>query len=823
MRRYFYSFFVLLFLSMNVYAQALNSNQQISGKGTISGNVLEDVSGKPIVGATVIISSIIDSVFKFTNVSDKNGFFGFDKLPNNVYRLVISVTGYSNYVLDSIVVRDEKNEFNVGELRLKSATNNLNEVVVYAEKPLIENKDGKIVYNVSESPLSNGSSTAEMLKNVPMVNTNPDGKVLLRGKEPLILLDDKPTNLNGQQLTDLLESLPANVVEKIEVMLNPPPEYATYDGGVINIITRKGRIGVYERFSVSAGTKGEESATGSFSYRTAKLNVNANAGYGISKTIGNSFSRRENFYTDSVNYFYTDASYKSHYQRPNFRLQTDYDFSKRSTLSFVYQGNLSYFDNNSHTLYTNLDSTKTMYKASTRSNATNGNGYSHGINASWQWKGVNPIEKLQVMSGFNAGKNDNLRDFYQQFLQYNFLPTGIDSTQNQFTDGYTNSFYTRVNYNKPLNDTGTIILTTGASYSTNGYHNILNTSYLRHSDSSFVLNDLLSNDFYFHQHIFTVRGGFIFTLPYRLKLITSAQAEYTGTDFQFIKGNANDVNNGYWRLLPSVTLRKEFTRELNGSFTFRETIRRPGITQLNPSIDYSDPYNVRFGNPFIVPSLTDNYDVNISYNTLKLNINSAFGYNKVKDVFNSIRTLISTGKTQTTWQNISDQNEYHFSFWSGYTVSSKLRINLSSGYNYNQYSDIEKQLYRYTDGGSFYTGLNCSFMPDKLTNIELANRYSSFANPQGRSHSNVNMTLGLQRKFMKKQLIVGITAIDPFGLLRYNGYTQSTNFIIESYSSSNTQNFRLTISYQFNKTRYKASLDEKQKQDALNKVNSKNS
>ena len=182
-------------------------------------------------------------------------------------------------------------------------------MIVYAEKPLIENKDGKVIYNVSESPLSNGGNASDMLKNLPLMNTNPDGTLLLRGKEPLILMDEKPVNLSGQQLSDLLESLPANVVEKVEIKKTPPPEYATYPGGVINIITKKGRVGIYQRLSISAGSKGEKAVSANFNYRSSKLNIGSSIGYGTVQVNGNSWSHRQNIYKDSVNYFYSESSF----------------------------------------------------------------------------------------------------------------------------------------------------------------------------------------------------------------------------------------------------------------------------------------------------------------------------------------------------------------------------------------------------------------------------------------------------------------------------------------------------------------------------------
>lgn len=820
--RYMYRIWFLFLLAGFTSSVAAQDNiRQNTPQGSLIGNVLDQVSGRPLSFASLLLTRVDATARPTPLLADKNGGFGFEHLPFGYYRLTIEAVGFAKYELDSIHIYAERTDINLGDIKLNAAGTALNEVIVYAEKPLVENRDGKVVYNVAESPLSNGSNASEMLRNLPLLNANPDGTLLLRGKEPLILMDEKPVNLSGQQLTELLESLPANVVEKVEVMQNPPPEYATHPGGVINIITRKGRVGIYQKLSLSAGSRGEAGVSGYVSYRSSKLNMSSSIGYGTSVSQGNSWSHRQNIYRDSVNYFYSQSAFNNRSRHPNARFQADYDFTKKSTISLVYQGNLNYYHNRSDVLYTNRDSALHVYKASSRNNAYDGDGYNHGFSGSYQWKGKNPVERLQVYSGYNFSKNENNRDFYQQFLQSDFLPTGLDSTQVQLTDNYIHSFYLNSNYNKPINDTGTSFLSIGSSYTSQVYHNMLTTSFLRKADQVYVQNVLLSNDFYFHQSVFTARAALIIGLPHDTKLIIGAQAENTQTDFRFLKGNAPNANNAYWRILPNLTIRKEFSKEFNLSFVFRETIRRPGMNELNPSVDFSDPFNIRFGNPYIQPSLTDNFDLNFSYSARNFNLNTSVGYNRVKNVFNSIRTLADSGKTQTTWQNISDQEEYQASIWSGITIARKIRISISGGYNYNKYSAREKLLYRYVDGGSLYATFNYSYSPDNLTMIEANNRYTSFASPQGRSRSNINMSLSAQRKFFNKRVTIGIAAIDPFGLQKYNGFTYGSNFTIESYSASNTRNFRLTLSYQLSKVMVRSNLNDKHRKEALDKLQQK--
>src|SRR5204862_956098 len=155
--------------------------------------------------------------------------------------------------------------FNLTDITLKpTSAENLGEVIIYAEKPLIQSKDGNITFNAGESAIAAGSNASDLLNNVPLVSKTPDGKITVRGKEPKILIDDKPVELNLQQLQDLLESMPGSSIEKIEVMTNPPPQYANEQGGVINIVTKKGKVGKTGRLSLSAGTRGEASVNGNY-------------------------------------------------------------------------------------------------------------------------------------------------------------------------------------------------------------------------------------------------------------------------------------------------------------------------------------------------------------------------------------------------------------------------------------------------------------------------------------------------------------------------------------------------------------------------------
>lgn len=793
----FLSIIGVLFFCIQGYCQKPPSQSNRS-MGLIIGNVLDAGTSKPLSFASIQLKKMSDTVVTVQVVSDKNGAFECLNLPFGYYKLKASMVGYADLQLDSIYLREERYDFNLGDIKLNISSAASSEVIVYAEKPLIENKDDKIIFNVGESALSGGATTAELLKNMPLINNDPNGKILLKGKEPRILIDDKPTDLNAQQLQDLLESLPGNSIEKIEVMTNPPPQYATETGGVINIVTKKGKIGWVGRVNVSAGTRGESSTSANGSYRNQKLVLNLNGGVGVSTITGNGYSKRENIYRDSTNYFNTQNRFTNFSSRPNFRAQADYEFDKQHILSLTYQLNPNSFDNNSNNTFTNINNQQQIYRISNRNNHSVGGGLNHVLSGSYNIKQKTGPGYLRFIANANLSSSHNNRTFFQQFLFPDKTPTGVDSTQRQLFNTDNNSASLRIDFLRPLK-TKQHNFNGGVSILNTWYHGRVNTQFFRKSDQLFNTNDLLSNDFTNEQLVATARAGLSFNFKTKYRLSFGVQAEYTDLQFVFLKGNASNVDNGYWNILPNFTLRKEFSKEMNSTLVYRATIRRPGIGELNPNIDYSDPYNIRFGNPYLEPTLSHNYDWNFSYVKGKYYVNTSLGFNQLKQVFNSIRTLHAGGKTEVTWKNISDRREYEASAWGGYTFTKKFRMNGSAGYTFNQYGDAEKLLYKYRDGATFYTSLNYNFTPSNLLTFEGTARYNNFADPQGRSRSNLTVNLGVQRKFLDRRLIVSINIIDPTTQQQLHTFVYGANFNLESFNSSNTRNYRVALSYQLNK------------------------
>jgi hypothetical protein len=804
-------------MSVFVFAQqSVNNNR--TRFGLIIGNLVEASTGKAVSFANIKLKLIENDSVVLHGISDKNGFFEFNNLVFGHYRLYISSIGLVETILDSVFLRNDRYDFNIGDVKMKAQNNLLNEVIVYAEKPLIENKDDKLTYNIGESALSNGSSTAEILKNIPLINNDPNGKILLKGKEPKILIDDKPTELNAQQLQDLLESLPGNSIEKIEVMTNPPPQYATEAGGVINIVTKKGKIGWVGKVNATVGSRGEANFSGNLSYRNKKISFNQSIGYGYSQIKNSNYSNRQNIYLDSTNHLFSDGHALNKNNRPNWRSQVDYEINKSNLLGVVFQSNLNYFDNNSFNTYNSYNRFNELYKINTRENTSIGSGITNSLTLSYTHKGNSPNDVLRFILTGNLSDNNSNRNFFQQLYSANLLTTSVDSNLNQLLANNNLSVSTRVDYTKTFKKK-TDYFSSGISYNFSNFHNNLQTNYFRQIDKLMVPLDLLSNDFKNFQSIFSFRAGISILLKHNVRISVGAQAEHTLINFDFIKGNVSNVINSYWNVLPNATWRKEFNKELNTSMVYRATIKRPGITELNPNIDYTDPFTIRFGNPFLKPALAHNFDWTINWLKGKYYINTSLGFNKLQNVYNSIRSLVDAGKTQVTWVNIAERKEYEANVYGGYTFSKLFRVNASISFTYNQYSEQEKNIYSYIDGSSLYSNINFNYTPTNLITLEGSARYNNFADPQGRSRSSVNTNLGIQRKLFDRRLVVAFNIIDLFTPQQYVAISQGKKFYIESVNTTSTRNFRVSVSYQLNKLIQKSKILTKSLQQKLKKNN----
>lgn len=786
--------FCRIFLSLIILFPVILVYGQQNRVGAISGNISQS-ENKPLNNVTVELCTI-QNVNKCVSVlTDKSGFFQFDSLSPNYYSLKISSSGYGGKRIDSIYLREQRMEINLHEIILLTYIATESEVIVYAEKPLVENKDGKIIFNVGETAAANSSNLNELLQKTPLVTIDADGAILLKGKQVKILIDDKPVELNAKQLQELLESMPGSFIDKIEVMTNPPPQYANERGGVINIVSKKGKVGFTFRTNIFYGTRGESGTGLATTYKKNKIATQLNVSISHNKFMGHSNYTRQNNYIDSSNYLDAVSNYTNRSFKPNVRWNVDYDFNKNNSVSFSIGYNASAGNNNSFTEFINRNKDFLAYKLNDRTISSNLNNNTLNMNGNYLFKDKKRTGILRFITSFVYGNNNNDRVFYQEFFGLNKQPLGLDSTQFQSNFNRAKNYSLRISFDKSI-DSGKYFISTGINYFDNNNYNDLNAEYLK-KPANIILPQLgFGNEFYFRQQILQTR----LALKYRLKtdeyLTMGAQVENTGQGFDHLS-LATKYHKSYFSFLPFVYVTKKWLNNYNLSLSYKKSLQRPGINETNPALDIGDPYNTRFGNPYLLPFYAHNFDASIGKNFKNINYNASIGFNSLLNLYVPIRTLQADGKTFITYQNITNRKEYEASLWGAYSIVKSIKVTGSMGYSYNVYDAFGKQILRYRNGGNFTSNMNGTFNPTDIIQYGLAVTYNRFANPQGTVRSNVSMNFNAQRKFFRKTIIITATLIDPFTTQQNTSFTYGNNFILQNYSYTKTRNFKLNVAYNF--------------------------
>ena len=258
-------FFILFYLISN----------QIAAQSSVTGTVIEKSSQKPIEFATVELIQLPDSSFVKATATDKKGRFIIEQLQPGNYFIRSSFIGYGNFLSGAFTL-SSTSKHSVGELELFPETNALTNVTVTGTRSQLNTSIDRKIYNVEQDIMSRSGTASDILRNIPSIEVDVEGNVALRGSgDVMILINGKPNPLMGRTRAEVLQNLPANSIERIEVITNPSARYRP-DGtsGIINIVLKKNvRNGFNGTVSLNAGNKDRYNGNISLNYRPAKMNL----------------------------------------------------------------------------------------------------------------------------------------------------------------------------------------------------------------------------------------------------------------------------------------------------------------------------------------------------------------------------------------------------------------------------------------------------------------------------------------------------------------------------------------------------------------------
>lgn len=763
-------------------------------KGVIRGKVVEEVGALAIPFAGVALFEANSEQPLQTIQTDENGFFKFSNLKNGTYKVRVSYVGFTNLFVNDIVLTEKDSDKNLGNLKLASEQSNLNEVVITAQKPVIEFGADVITYNVGSSILAEGSTATDLLKNVPMVQVDIDGNATITGKRSTrVFIDGKPSDYMTSNIADLLNVLPSDAIEKIEVMTNPPSKYSGDGEGILNIVMKKGfKVGFNGNLGITAGVQGNKNANANASYKGKNYNINGSAGYRYNINRGDSESYRTNFLPDTTFYLNQFNNYDNNSNGGNFRVGFDWDITEKQSLRLSTNYNINKNDNLSgnNFYYLNEDYIETRLR--NQKNFGDGNSNNFVFNADYNLKTDTSGGKLSLGFTLNTNTNNDLRSYDRMFI----FPTNLSPTlqqNNNQTDNDGINF--TLDYDKPVFKKRDQ-LEFGVAYNYRKNNNDLLVQNFNYQTEEFITNQRLSNKFFYNENILSAYASYNYRKDgWGVK--TGLRTEYTDVNFDLSTGESYNVKP-YFSLFPNISINRFFKKRYNFGATYSIRINRPRENALNPQVNNSDTLNISYGNPDLNPAYTHQMGLSFGVFGQKWSFTPRVSYSTSKGVIEQYRIVKPNGISERTFSNVGTNNALALMLIGNYRPTNKISTNGNFSVIQNNYSSsLNSSLNR--TGLSLRGSLGFSMQLPLKTAFESNLNYANNITAQGRNKGSITSSFGARKSFFKNTLSARISTNDPFGRRNNTSFNQGVNFVSQNFSTNNSNNVSFSLNYRFTK------------------------
>ncbi len=785
------------------------------GSSQISGIVKDSSGGLALSYATVALYPDTSHVVAAGTTTDDNGAFILSGLHPGVYRIEISLIGYSYKIISHLQLTDAHLSLALGIITMSSASSQLKTVTIVADKPIVEYKPDKIVYNAENDLTSQSGSATDVLKKVPQLSVDVDGNVELAGNNSIqFLINGKSSTMFGNNAADALKAIPANQIKSIEVIGSPGAKYdGSGLGGIINIILKTDKMeGINGSVNLSAGTRLE---SGSFNLSIKKGKVGFNiffSGNGQINSVTHTTSRQNSMDSTTGNTTSLLQVGQSDYKRYGSLagIGLDYAVSKSNNLNFNFGANLGGTFNKGpidQQLTVTDSAGAPVSTAHTIADSRSRFGfYTFDWSAGYRHLFKKEGQELSLLYSSSHGINSN---FYQLMQTHagDAYPYQGASNSNPGTD-FKTEFY--LDYAHPF--TKFFTLETGAKTVLDHFTSQTSLSSLTPGSDVFTANTAQSYNIRFTRNIYAGYASGSFTFFEHLHFKTGLRYEYT-QNIGYFSNAANTHIAPYSTWLPSAMISYDFKKGNQSiKLAYSHRIERPQYRQLNPFVNSADPHNMTTGNPSLLPESSDKVDLTykksfekfVSFSIGALyqrnthDIKTPITYYPEFTIGDSIYTAVSLSK----FANIGSEQKIGGNAYLSIQVPIKMSITINAT-TFERYVISPQIANGMTKGLEYKINSNISQQLPKDFALEFFINYNSpRIGLQGKYPSFLSYSFAIRKQFLKKTLSVAFTTTNPFG--EYVDQTTIINDPIQQYYLMTDRrvpyrSFGLNISYKFGK------------------------
>lgn len=797
--------FLLVIYSSSIFAQTTPTNK-------IVGKVVSFESKSPLEYCTISIFVSGEKKPITGSTSDQSGHFSLTDVPDGIYTILIENIGYKPDTINNLAVNKSTGTINLKTIPLSLLKKDLSGVTVVSKSKVIDNKIDKLVFNAEKDLTAQAGDATDLLKKIPQVSVDVDGKIQLAGNDGIrFLINGKPSSAFGNNMADVLQSIPASQIKSIEVITNPGAKYdAEGMGGIINIImksnTSKGYSG---SISATAGTRMENTAL-NFGIRKKKTSFNVFFSGNKKLRATNLINADRLTFTDTSNNRLTQHS-ENDYERHGFQsgIGMEYNHNKYNSVSanvnFNNFGNS--FSNEMNQLFqTNLPSGIVGISSLLNSdNKVAVNTLEFSVFYKRRFKKEEKTLDIKANTSSSSNKTNsnteqlNKTDNSIDFGVINNNPATISLTE--FTLDYANPVKKDVKMG---------IGSKLSFFDINSNSSV--DSYMPFS-KQYQHNNYLSTNIHYQQKVYAGYGEFSFPVSNLFETKIGGRFEHTEINSNYSNIGGNVKIPGYNTIVPSVYLLKKLNEKTNLKCSYSKRIQRPDYEALNPFVFTVDPKNLTTGNPYLKPEMAHRFE--FSYNRDLGKIGSLMITSFYRINYDDIQPFVTYYPTYTIGDsvysnvaltnkvNIGQEKNMGLDLFEDLRFSSKLnfRSNISLFYRNTTDSLIN------TNSFNYKFNVNASYQFSSTLTAEFFGNINSPRNEaQGKYPSFSTYNVGLRKQIWNKKGSIAITSNSLFSkYLNMNTHVSGDGFVVDSQRKIIFRSIGINFVWKFGKIDFKKS------------------
>lgn len=795
---------MFLGFSLVVFASS-QSSMNPSSMGNIMGKVIDASDNSPIEFSNVALFRYKDSSLVNVTTTQSDGKFFIPNVPEGLYRIKVSFVGYKPFRVDSVKV--SKGGFvNIGDVAIQPISSQIGEVVVKGERSVIENKIDRKVFYVDKNIAAQSGNAADVLQQVPSVQVDAQGTVSLRGSENVnILINGKPTMIDK---TILLQQLPANTIEKIEVITNPSAKYDPEGtGGIINIVLKEGAgSGTSASLSVNVSNNDKYNASANITYNPGKLNIYSSYSFRNDKRKSSGYSDQVYLFNNSIHN--SDADGSNQFLFHMARLGFDYNLT--SSLSFGAGGTLNTGERNRYELNKYYNLVNNISNDWSRDSKDEDNILRHEVTAYMQKKFNNLGHEWRIDYTYNDERSDENTRYLD-----NILP--LDSLINHEFQKNSNTNYRHTiqsDYTLPFNENSKLEL--GFRITTLKSENDQNSYIYVLPSTNYITDTQKTSTFFYNEDIYALYGTYSTTIN-KFGIMVGLRAEDFVNNFHLI--NDKKYNNTFFALFPTLHTSYKLNENNEITISYSRRVNRPRNRMINPFPDYSDPQHLRMGNPHVKPEYINSLDFGYTFKYKTITFQPSVFYRITENMFTSLATVDTVKQINiVTFQNAKQSTSTGGELSIVYQPFKFCYFNLGlSAYQFelnvtNLTSGVKRQ---FAYNGKLMSNI---FLPGGL-GLQLSAFYRSpSVTPQGKSDPFYSFNFGMKKDFFKGKLTGSLTVNDIFNTMHFGMNIENDQQTGKMYRKFDSRTVFLGLTYKIGKNN-KPSM----KKDKLKKEENYNS